>query len=108
MPERGQPKQGEDPAQILVGFLDLPWDPACLRFHQSPRAVATARADGADTATRAVKPAAHAFCTISKLARLVMNIAYPTRRHLPAKVRCFVDFLVQHFAAMDYERRWTA
>jgi DNA-binding transcriptional LysR family regulator len=43
-----------------------------------------------------------------ELPRLTINIAYPTRRHLPAKVRCFVDFLVQHFAAMDYERRWTA
>jgi len=43
-----------------------------------------------------------------ELPRLTINIAYPTRRHLPAKVRCFVDFLVQHFALMDYERRWTA
>ena len=43
-----------------------------------------------------------------ELSRLVMNIAYPTRRHLPAKVRCFVDFLVEQFAAHDFERRWTA
>lgn len=43
-----------------------------------------------------------------ELARLTINVAYPTRRHLPAKVRCFVDFLVEQFAAHDYERRWTA
>ena len=43
-----------------------------------------------------------------ELQRLTINIAYPTRRHLPAKVRCFVDFLVEKFAQMDFERRWTA
>ena len=43
-----------------------------------------------------------------ELARLTINIAYPTRRHLPAKVRCFVDYLVEQFAANDFERRWTA
>jgi DNA-binding transcriptional LysR family regulator len=41
-----------------------------------------------------------------ELSRLTINIAYPTRRHLPAKVRCFVDFLVEQFAVNDYERRW--
>lgn len=43
-----------------------------------------------------------------ELARLTINVAYPTRRHLPAKVRCFVDFLVEKFAELDFERRWTA
>ena len=43
-----------------------------------------------------------------ELERLTINIAYPTRRHLPAKVRCFVDFLVEQFAVHDFERRWTA
>ncbi len=43
-----------------------------------------------------------------ELQRLTINIAYPTRRHLPAKVRCFIDFLVEQFAANDFERRWTA
>lgn len=43
-----------------------------------------------------------------ELSRLVMNIAYPTRRHLPAKVRCFVDFLVEQFADREFERKWTA
>lgn len=43
-----------------------------------------------------------------ELARLVINVAYPTRRHLPAKVRCFVDFLVEVFERNDFERRWTA
>lgn len=43
-----------------------------------------------------------------ELTRLTINIAYPTRRHLPAKVRCFVDFLVEQFETNDFERRWTA
>mgnify|MGYP001402754101 FL=1 len=43
-----------------------------------------------------------------ELPRLTVNVAYPTRRHLPAKVRCFVDFLVEQFATHDHERRWTA
>ena len=42
------------------------------------------------------------------LPRLTINVAYPTRQHLPAKVRCFVDFLVEQFAVNDFERRWTA
>ena len=43
-----------------------------------------------------------------ELQRLTINVAYPTRQHLPAKVRCFVDFLVEKFAELDFERRWTA
>jgi DNA-binding transcriptional LysR family regulator len=43
-----------------------------------------------------------------ELQRLTINIAYPTRRHLPAKVRCFVDFLVEQFATQGFERRWTS
>ena len=42
-----------------------------------------------------------------ELQRLTINVAYPTRRHLPAKVRYFVR-LVEQFAVKDFERRWTA
>jgi DNA-binding transcriptional LysR family regulator len=42
------------------------------------------------------------------LPRLTINLAYQSRQHLPAKVRCFIDFLVQHFERMDYDRKWTA
>lgn len=41
------------------------------------------------------------------LPRLSINIAYQTRKHLPAKVRAFIDFLVEHFKEMDFERKWT-
>jgi DNA-binding transcriptional LysR family regulator len=41
------------------------------------------------------------------LPRLTVNLAYPSRRHLSAKVRTFIDFMVEHFAKMDYERKWT-
>ena len=43
-----------------------------------------------------------------ELQRLTINIAYPTRRHLPAKVRCFVDFLVEQFARHDFQHCWIA
>jgi DNA-binding transcriptional LysR family regulator len=42
------------------------------------------------------------------LPRLTINLAYQSRQHLPAKVRCFIDFLVEHFERMDFERKWTA
>lgn len=42
------------------------------------------------------------------LPRLTVNLAYPSRKHLSAKVRSFIDFMVEYFARMDYERKWTA
>lgn len=41
------------------------------------------------------------------LPRLTINIAYRTRKHLPAKVRVFIDFMVEHFQKMDSEKKWT-
>ncbi len=41
------------------------------------------------------------------LPRLTINLAYPSRKHLSAKVRTFIDFVVAHFAKMDYEKKWT-
>lgn len=42
------------------------------------------------------------------LPRLTVNLAYPSRKHLSAKVRTFIDFIAAHFERMDYERKWTA
>ena len=42
------------------------------------------------------------------LPRLTVNLAYPSRKHLSAKVRTFIDFMAAHFVKMDYERKWTA
>jgi DNA-binding transcriptional LysR family regulator len=42
-----------------------------------------------------------------ELPRLTINLAYQSRQHLPAKVRCFIDFIAEHFARSDYERLWT-
>ena len=42
------------------------------------------------------------------LPRLTINIAFQSRRHMSAKVRTFVDFLVEHFKHMEYERKWTS
>ena len=41
------------------------------------------------------------------LPRLTVNLAYPSRKHLGAKVRTFIDFMAEHFDRMDYERKWT-
>ncbi len=38
------------------------------------------------------------------LPRLTINLAYPSRKHLSAKVRTFIDFMAAHFKKMDYER----
>ncbi|CAG9166392.1 LysR family transcriptional regulator [Cupriavidus pampae] len=42
------------------------------------------------------------------LPRLTVNIAFQNRAHLPARVRLFIEFLVDHFHRMDYERKWTS
>lgn len=42
-----------------------------------------------------------------ELPRLNINLAYPSRKHLSAKVRAFIDFMVEHFDSADYERKWT-
>jgi len=39
---------------------------------------------------------------------LTINIAYQSRRHLPAKIRVFTDYLVERFQDLDLERKWTA
>ena len=41
------------------------------------------------------------------LPRLTINIAYPSRKHLSAKVRSFIDFMTKRFAEQDFERKWT-
>ncbi|MDW5442150.1 LysR family transcriptional regulator [Polaromonas sp. SM01] len=41
------------------------------------------------------------------LPRLTINLAYPSRKHLSAKVRTFIDFVAEHFEKMNYERKWT-
>lgn len=42
------------------------------------------------------------------LPRLTINIAFQTRVHLPAKVRLFIDALVERFRERQYERLWTS
>ncbi|MDO9437260.1 LysR family transcriptional regulator [Hydrogenophaga sp.] len=41
------------------------------------------------------------------LPRLTVNLAYPSRKHLSAKVRTFIDFMAEHFEKMGYEKKWT-
>ncbi|NBA95722.1 LysR family transcriptional regulator [Pseudomonas sp. R5(2019)] len=38
---------------------------------------------------------------------LTMNIAFQTRRHMPSKVRLFIEALVKRFRENNYERLWT-
>jgi DNA-binding transcriptional LysR family regulator len=39
---------------------------------------------------------------------LTINIAYQSRRHLPAKIRVFTDYLVERFEELELERNWDA
>jgi DNA-binding transcriptional LysR family regulator len=41
------------------------------------------------------------------LPRLTINLAYPSRKHLSAKVRTFIDFVAEHFNEMEYEKKWS-
>lgn len=41
-----------------------------------------------------------------ELPHLTINIAYQSRRHQPAKVRVFVEFLLERFANLDLEKKW--
>lgn len=41
------------------------------------------------------------------LPRLSIHLAYPSRKHLSAKVRSFIDFMAAHFEKMEFERKWT-
>lgn len=43
-----------------------------------------------------------------ELPRLTINLAYQSRRHQPAKIRVFIDFLIDHFQQLGLERRWTS
>ena len=40
------------------------------------------------------------------LPSLTMNIVFPSRTHLPARTRLFIDALVRHFRDNDLERTW--
>lgn len=40
------------------------------------------------------------------LPRLTVAIAYPTRKHLPARVRVFIEFLAATFREENYAGRW--
>jgi hypothetical protein len=35
-----------------------------------------------------------------------MNIAFPSRSHLPARTRLFIDTLVEYFAENRFEAQW--
>lgn len=41
-----------------------------------------------------------------ELPRLVMNLAFPSRTHLPARTRLFINALVEYFSRNDFESEW--
>ena len=43
-----------------------------------------------------------------ELPRLTINLAYQSRRHQPAKIRVFTEFLLERFATLELEKKWTA
>jgi DNA-binding transcriptional LysR family regulator len=43
-----------------------------------------------------------------ELPTLQINIAYPSRKYLSAKVRSFIDFMVDEFETNEFEKKWTS
>ncbi|MBY6265198.1 LysR family transcriptional regulator [Azospirillum sp. 412522] len=43
-----------------------------------------------------------------ELPRLTMNLAFPSRTHLPARARLFINALVEYFSRNDFEAEWDA
>ncbi|KAA0595607.1 DNA-binding transcriptional LysR family regulator [Azospirillum lipoferum] len=43
-----------------------------------------------------------------ELPRLTMNLAFPSRSHLPARTRLFINALVEYFSRNDFEAEWDA
>lgn len=43
-----------------------------------------------------------------ELPPLTINIAYQSRRHQPAKIKVFTEFLVERFTRLDLERKWAS
>lgn len=43
-----------------------------------------------------------------ELPPLTINIAYQSRRHQPAKIKVFTEFLVERFEKLDLERKWAS
>jgi DNA-binding transcriptional LysR family regulator len=42
-----------------------------------------------------------------ELPLLKINIAYQSRIHMPAKVRAFIDYMIERFKLQDFTRKWT-
>lgn len=43
-----------------------------------------------------------------RLPQLTINLAYQSRRHQPAKIRVFTDFLVERFERLQLEKKWNS
>jgi DNA-binding transcriptional LysR family regulator len=41
------------------------------------------------------------------LPKLTINLAFQDRRHMPAKIRLFIEFIKEHFERSGYEALWT-
>lgn len=41
-----------------------------------------------------------------ELPQLTMSAVFPSRTHLPARTRLFIDLLARHFRENDFEQRW--
>lgn len=41
------------------------------------------------------------------LPRLTINMAFQSRRYMPAKLRVFIEFLLADFKKHEHERYWT-
>src|SRR5262249_25512166 len=46
--------------------------------------------------------------TEGRLPHVTINIAYQSRRHQPAKIRVFTEFLISRFERLELENKWNS
>ncbi|MEQ6474636.1 LysR family transcriptional regulator [Comamonas sp. wu1-DMT] len=132
MTEHGRPKEPQDLAAHQMLVYNLANDPYVLHFrrHGKSRAIDIAPALDANEG-QVIRAAALAGLGILiqpqyiihddiiagrlipvlsewELPPLTINIAYQSRRHQPAKIKVFTEFMVERFTKLDLERKWAS
>lgn len=130
--EHGRPQEPQDLAAHQMLVYNLANDPYVLHFrrHGKSRAIDIAPALDANEG-QVIRAAALAGLGILiqpqyiihddiiagrlipvlsewELPPLTINIAYQSRRHQPAKIKVFTEFMVERFTKLDLERKWAS
>ncbi|MDR2334852.1 MAG: LysR family transcriptional regulator [Burkholderiaceae bacterium] len=129
---QGRPKEPEDLGAHQMLVYNLANDPYVLHLHRQGKSRAVHLAPALDANEgQVIRAAALAGLGILiqpqyiihddiiagrlipvlpewELPPLTINIAYQSRRHQPAKIKVFTEFLVKRFSRLDLERKWAS